>query len=99
MGFYQFDVKNIAGEEVSLDLFKDQVVLVVNVASACGLTPQYEGLQKLFDSYKDKGFSVLAFPCNQFGAQEPGTDEEIAAFARNRSASADRASLTCWLPR
>lgn len=69
-----------SGEEVSLDAYKGKVLLIVNTASKCGLTPQYEGLEKLYETYKEKGFTVLGFPCNQFGGQEPGTDEEISSF-------------------
>ena len=68
------------GEEIGLDTYKGKVMLIVNTASKCGLTPQYEGLEKLYDTYKDNGFTVLGFPCNQFGGQEPGTDEEISSF-------------------
>lgn len=73
-------VKNIAGEEVSLSTYRGKVLLVVNTASACGLTPQYKGLQELYAQYKDKGLEVLGFPCNDFGAQEPGSHEEIQSF-------------------
>jgi glutathione peroxidase len=75
---FQSNLSN--GEEVGLDTFKGKVLLIVNTASKCGLTPQYEGLEKLYDTYKEKGFTVLGFPCNQFGGQEPGTDEEISSF-------------------
>ena len=75
---FQSNLSN--GEEVGLDTFKGKVLLIVNTASKCGLTPQYEGLEKLYDTYKEKGFTVLGFPCNQFGEQEPGTDEEISSF-------------------
>lgn len=77
---YDFKAQAINGEEVSLSNWKGKVLLIVNVASRCGFTNQYEGLQELFAKYKDKDFSVLAFPCNQFGAQESGTDEEIKTF-------------------
>jgi glutathione peroxidase len=77
---YDFTVKDINGKEVSLSEYKDKVVLVVNVASKCGYTPQYEGLEKIYNQFKDKGFVILAFPCNQFGAQEPGTNNEIKEF-------------------
>lgn len=80
MSVYSFQVNLSNGEEVSLDTFKGKVMLIVNTASKCGLTPQYEGLEKLYDTYKEKGFTVLGFPCNQFGEQEPGTDEEISDF-------------------
>jgi glutathione peroxidase len=77
---YQFNAKTIRGEEVSLESYKDNVLLVVNTASECGLTPQYSELQKLYDQYKDNGFYVLGFPCNQFGSQEPGSEEKISEF-------------------
>jgi glutathione peroxidase len=76
----KFTVKNIDGEDVELDKYYGNVVLVVNVASKCGLTPQYEGLESLHDKYADKGLSILGFPCNQFKNQEPGTEQEIKAF-------------------
>jgi glutathione peroxidase len=78
--FYNFNVENIDGDQVSLDQYKGNVVLVVNVASKCGYTPQYEGLQKIYDTYKDKGFVILGFPANNFKGQEPGTDKEIKQF-------------------
>ncbi|MEM9195994.1 MAG: glutathione peroxidase, partial [Myxococcota bacterium] len=77
---HDFSLPNIDGAEQSLANFAGQVALVVNVASKCGLTPQYDGLQALYDKYKGQGFAVLGFPCNQFGAQEPGTEEEIKNF-------------------
>ncbi|NLI52820.1 MAG: glutathione peroxidase [Clostridiales bacterium] len=80
MRFYDITVKGRAGEDVSLADFKGKVLLVVNTATGCGFTPQYEGLQKLYDAYKDKGFEILDFPCNQFGNQAPGTIEEIQSF-------------------
>ena len=80
MTVYSFAAKLSNGEEISLDAFKGKVMLIVNTASKCGLTPQYEGLEKLYDTYKARGFTVLGFPCNQFGGQEPGTDEEISSF-------------------
>ncbi|MDO6447213.1 glutathione peroxidase [Colwellia sp. 1_MG-2023] len=78
--FYQFSAKDHSGEEVSMEHFKDKVVLIVNTASACGFTPQYEGLQKLYTDYKDRGLAILAFPCNQFKQQEKGSDSEIKNF-------------------
>ena len=78
--FYDYKVKNILGEEVSMSEYKGKVVLIVNTASKCGFTKQYEGLEELYEKYKDQGFVVLAFPCNQFGAQEPGDNEEIKNF-------------------
>ena len=77
---YDFKVKNIDKEDVSLSEYKGKVLLIVNVASKCGYTPQYAGLQKLYEDYNDKGFVVLAFPCNQFAKQEPGSNEEIKEF-------------------
>lgn len=77
---YSFKVKAADGSEVPLDKYKDQAVLVVNVASKCGFTPQYKGLEELYEKFKDQGFMILGFPCNQFGAQEPGTDSDIQQF-------------------
>ena len=77
---HEFKAKTIAGKDVPLSTYKGKVALVVNTASECGYTPQYDGLQKLYDAYKDKGFTVLGFPSNDFGAQEPGTDKQIAEF-------------------
>jgi glutathione peroxidase len=75
-----FNATSIDGQDVDLSTYSGQVVLVVNTASQCGFTPQYKGLQQVHDQYADKGFSVLGFPCDQFGGQEPGGDDEIAAF-------------------
>jgi len=80
MSIYDFDATTIAGESVSMDVYRGQVLLVVNVASKCGFTPQYEGLEALYRKYKDRGLSVLGFPCDQFGHQEPGSAEEIQEF-------------------
>jgi glutathione peroxidase len=77
-------MKSIDGEDVDLGSFKGKVVLVVNVASRCGATPQYTGLQGLYDSYRDKGFVVLGFPANDFGRQEPGSDAEIKEFCTTK---------------
>ena len=77
---YDFTVKDIKGNDVSLKNYEGKVLLIVNVASKCGLTPQYEGLEALYKQYKDQGFEILAFPCNQFLEQEPGTNEEILDF-------------------
>lgn len=77
---YAFKVKTITGDEISLSEYKGKVLLIVNTASKCGFTNQYKGLQELYDKYKDQGFAVLGFPCNQFGAQEPGTKTEIKEF-------------------
>lgn len=78
--FYDYKVKNISGEDVSMSEYKGKVVLIVNTASKCGFTKQYEGLEELYEKYKDQGFVILGFPCNQFGAQEPGDNEEIKNF-------------------
>lgn len=80
MRFYDITVQGRAGETVSLSDYKGKVLLVVNTATGCGFTPQYEGLQKLYDKYQGKGFEILDFPCNQFGNQAPGTIEEIQTF-------------------
>ncbi len=80
---YDFSVKNIDRQEISLEKFKGKTLLIVNVASRCGFTPQYTGLQNLYEKYKDKGFEILAFPCNQFGSQEKGTNDEIKDFCSN----------------
>lgn len=77
---YSFVVKDINGKEVNLSDYKGKVVLIVNVASKCGYTRQYEGLQKIYDKYSEKGFEILAFPCNDFRGQEPGTNDEIKEF-------------------
>ena len=76
--FHQFKATTLQGKEIDTDIYKGKVVLVVNTASKCGLTPQYEGLEKLYKDYKDKGLVILGFPCNQFAGQEPGTEKEIA---------------------
>ena len=81
---YKFEVKNIKGETVKLSQYKGKVVLIVNTASKCGLTPQYEGLEALYQKYQDKGFVILGFPCNQFMGQEPGTAEEIEKFCTTK---------------
>jgi glutathione peroxidase len=77
-------MKNIDGKEVDLAQYKGKVILVVNVASQCGLTPQYDGLQSLYEKYKDQGFVVLGFPANEFGRQEPGTDAQIKEFCTSK---------------
>lgn len=77
-----FKATRLDGTEESLSTYDDQVVLVVNTASQCGFTPQFEGLQKLHETYADRGFTVLGFPCNQFGGQEPGDAEEIGSFCQ-----------------
>ncbi|MBQ7385083.1 MAG: glutathione peroxidase [Ruminococcus sp.] len=80
MTIYDFTVKDAKGNDVNLSDYKGKVLLIVNTATGCGFTPQYEGLQKLYDKYKDKGFEILDFPCNQFGNQAPGSNEEIVSF-------------------
>lgn len=77
-----YKMKNLAGEDVDLSKYKGKVVLFVNTASKCGNTPQYEGLQKLHEKYKDQGLAILGFPANNFGAQEPGSNGEIAEFCK-----------------
>jgi glutathione peroxidase len=80
MSVYQYQVTNIDGKEVPLTDYSGKVLLVVNVASQCGFTPQYAGLEKLYEKYQDRGLVLLGFPCNQFGSQEPGTEAEIKTF-------------------
>ena len=80
MSIHDVSLHTLQGEPASLGDYRGTTLLLVNVASKCGLTPQYEGLERLQKTYGDKGFSVIGFPCNQFGAQEPGTSEEIATF-------------------
>ena len=79
-----FTMKDIDGKDVPLAKFQGKVLLIVNTASQCGHTPQYKGLQEIYQKYKDQGFEVLAFPANEFGAQEPGTDEQIKQFCSTR---------------
>ena len=84
MSIYDLKVKTRKGEEVELSTFKGKVMLIVNTATGCGFTPQYEGLEKLYEEYHDRGLEVLDFPCNQFGHQAPGTDEEIHEFCTGK---------------
>ena len=77
---YSFSVKAADGSPISLEKYRGKPVLVVNVASKCGFTPQYKGLEELYEKYKNQGFVILGFPCNQFGSQEPGSNEEIQSF-------------------
>lgn len=81
---YDFTVTSIDSQPVSLNTYRDQVLLIVNTASQCGFTPQYKGLQALYDKYADQGFVILGFPCNQFGQQEPGSTSEIQSFCEMR---------------
>ena len=83
---YDFTAKSLAGDDVPLQRFDGQVLLIVNTASACGFTPQYKGLQELHAGLSPRGFAVLGFPCNQFGAQEPGDAKQIAAFCETNYA-------------
>ena len=80
MDVYDFAAESLDGKPVALGDYRGQVLLIVNTASKCGFTPQYEGLEALYRKHKDRGFAVLGFPCNQFGAQEPGDAAEIASF-------------------
>ena len=80
MSLYDIPVRTLAGEATTLAPWRGQVLLIVNVASRCGLTPQYAGLEALYRGHRERGFAVLGFPCNQFGAQEPGNEAEIGAF-------------------
>ncbi|MGX4668265.1 glutathione peroxidase [Cerasibacillus sp. JNUCC 74] len=82
MSVYDFQVTSIDGNKKSLADYKGKVLLIVNTASKCGFTPQFKGLQQLYDTYKDKGFYVLGFPCNQFNNQNPGSDKEITQFCQ-----------------
>ena len=82
MNVYDFDVKTKIGDEKSLRDYAGKVLLIVNTASKCGFTPQFEGLEKLYKQYKDRGLEILGFPCNQFAAQDPGSNDEIQNFCR-----------------
>lgn len=82
MSIYDFTVKDVKGNEVSLENYKGKALLIVNTATGCGFTPQYEGLEKLYEDYRDRGFEILDFPCNQFKNQAPGTNEEIQSFCQ-----------------
>ena len=80
MSIYDIKVKKRDGEDISLSSFKGKILIIVNTATGCGFTPQYEGLEKLYKKYHDKGLEILDFPCNQFGNQAPGSDDEIHEF-------------------
>jgi glutathione peroxidase len=82
MNFYDFKAVDMTGKEVSMNAYKNKVIIVVNTASKCGLTPQFDSLEKLYQTYKDQGFVVLGFPCNQFANQDPGSKEEILSFCQ-----------------
>lgn len=84
MNLYDYVVKDAQGNDVSLKEYKGKVLLIVNTATGCGFTPQYEALQKLYEKYQAKGFEILDFPCNQFANQAPGTEEEIEDFCQSR---------------
>lgn len=84
MTIYDFNVKTGTGEEISLSQYKGKVLLIVNTATGCGFTPQYKGLQHLYEKYREQGLEILDFPCNQFGNQAPGTEAEIADFCQSR---------------
>lgn len=84
MNIFNFTVIDAKNNEVSLEDYKGKVLLIVNTATGCGFTPQYEGLEKLYKQYKDKGFEILDFPCNQFLGQAPGTNEEIVTFCQTK---------------
>ena len=81
---YDIPLKDINGKDTTLAAYKGKVLLIVNVASHCGYTPQYKGLEAIYKKYQDQGFTVLCFPCNQFGGQEPGTDAEIVQFCTSK---------------
>lgn len=82
MSVFQFDVKKVNGDQQSLSAYKGKVLLIVNTASKCKFTPQFDDLQKLYEQYQDKNFEILGFPCNQFGEQEPGSDQDAASFCQ-----------------
>ncbi len=84
MNIYDIQVKDSKGNQVSMKEYEGKVLLIVNTATGCGFTPQYDGLQDLYEKYQEKGFEILDFPCNQFGNQAPGTEEEIGSFCQSR---------------
>lgn len=83
MNIYDFKVKDIKGEEIDMNIYRGKVLLIVNTATGCGFTPQYEGLQKLYEKYNEKGLEILDFPCNQFGNQASSSEESIALFCKS----------------
>ncbi len=84
MSIYDYTVRDAEGNMIELSQYKGKVLLIVNTATGCGFTPQYQGLQQMYEQYKDQGFEILDFPCNQFGHQAPGTNEEIHDFCQSR---------------
>lgn len=84
MNLYDYEVKDAEGNIVNMEEYKGKVLLIVNTATGCGFTPQYEGLQDLYEKYREQGFEVLDFPCNQFGHQAPGTENEIQTFCQSK---------------
>lgn len=84
MSIYDYKVKDVVGEEISLSAYEGKVLLIVNTATGCGFTPQYDGLQDLYDKYAEQGLEILDFPCNQFGHQAPESEEEIVDFCKLR---------------
>lgn len=84
MMIYDFKVQDAEGKTITLEEYRGKVLLIVNTATGCGFTPQYEGLQELYEKYQDRGLEILDFPCNQFGNQAPGTEEEIEDFCQSR---------------
>lgn len=82
MNFYDLEAKTLQGKTIPMSAYKGKTVVVVNTASKCGLTPQYEGLEELYEKYKDQGLEILGFPCNQFGNQEPGSADDIEEFCQ-----------------
>ena len=84
MKFYECEVMDMKGNSRKMSEYEGKVLLIVNTATGCGFTPQYDGLQDLYEKYSDKGFEILDFPCNQFGNQAPGSDEEIVSFCSGR---------------
>ena len=82
MSIYKYSAATLGGEEVSLETWRGRVLLIVNTASACGFTPQFDGLEKLWKAYKDRGLVVIGFPSNEFGSQDPGSNDEISSFCQ-----------------